>query len=302
MASRYFSLLSLALLVLLSVSSADAKKKSPVEFLKHVQGCHKGDKVEGILQLKKYLQQFGYLDYKNRTHANDDDFDELLESAVKSYQLNFHVKPTGVLDRKTLSKMAMPRCGVADIVNGTNLMRSHHHHHGSGFHTVAHYSFFSGSPRWPASQTHLTYAFLPDARSDAMEPVARAFQTWQANTRFSFSRVEDSGNANIKIGFESGDHGDRLPFDGPSPSGPTIAHAFAPTDGRFHYDAEEKWAVGAVPGSIDMETVALHEIGHLLGLDHSEVEGAIMWPFLPTGSTKGLHTDDIDGIRALYQV
>ncbi|TXG66597.1 hypothetical protein EZV62_007872 [Acer yangbiense] len=285
MASRYFSLLSLALLVLLSVSSANAKKKSPVEFLKHVQGCHKGDKVEGILQLKKYLQQFGYLDYKNRTHANDDDFDELLESAVKTYQLNFHVKPTGVLDRKTLSKMAMPRCGVADIVNGTNLMRSHHHHHGSGFHAVAHYSFFSGN-----------------TRSDAMEPVARAFQTWQANTHFSFSRVEDSGNAHITIGFESGDHGDRFPFDGPSPSGPTIAHAFAPTDGRFHYDAEEKWAVGAVPGSIDMETVALHEIGHLLGLDHSEVEGAIMWPVLPTGSTKGLHTDDIDGIRALYQV
>ncbi|KAK4850560.1 hypothetical protein QYF36_007822 [Acer negundo] len=69
----------------------------------------------------------------------------------KLYQLNFHVKPAGVSDRKTLSKMAMPRCGVADVVNGTNLMRSHHHHHGSGFHTVAHYSFFRGSPRWPTN-------------------------------------------------------------------------------------------------------------------------------------------------------
>ncbi|TXG59172.1 hypothetical protein EZV62_017001 [Acer yangbiense] len=315
MAFKSFSLLSLALLVLLSllsahsVSSADStKKKSPVEFLKHLQGCHKGDKVKGVLQLKKYLHKFGYLDYKNsknRTHENDDHFDELLESAIKTYQLNFNVNSTGVLDRKTLSKMAMPRCGVADIVNGTNYMisseKDHHHHHGPGspFHTVAHYSFFPSRPRWPSSLTQLTYAFLPGTRGDAMEPVARAFRTWQGNTHFTFSRVEDSTNANLKIGFGSRDHGDGFPFDGP---GRVLAHAFAPTDGRLHYDADEQWAAGAAPGSnsFDLETVALHEIGHLLGLGHSRVEGAIMYPSISNGVTKGLHQDDIRGIRVLY--
>ncbi|KAK1562346.1 hypothetical protein Q3G72_010514 [Acer saccharum] len=316
MASKSFSLFSFALLVLLSllsahsVSSADTKKKSPVEFLKHLQGCHKGDKVKGILQLKKYLEQFGYLNYKNsknQTHENNDDFDELLESAIKTYQLNFHVNSTGVLDKKTLSKMAMPRCGVADIVNGTNCMKSgnknHHHGNGSGspFHTVSHYTFIPGNPRWPASQTHLTYSFLPGTRSDAINPVAKAFQTWQGNTHFRFTREQDSANSNIKIGFGRGDHGDGRSnaFDGP---GRTIAHAFPPTDGRFHYDADEQWAVGATPNSFDLETVALHEIGHLLGLGHSEVEGAIMYPSISTGVTKGLHRDDIDGIKALYQV
>ncbi|KAL5738967.1 hypothetical protein ACOSQ2_028150 [Xanthoceras sorbifolium] len=280
MASKYFSLFFLALLSLLfahSVSGADNKKKSPVEFLKHLQGRHKGDKVKGVLEIKKYLEKFGYLEYKNaknRTHENDDDFDDLLESAVKTYQLNFHVKPSGVLDRKTLSKMAMPRCG-----------KTHHHHHGSGspFDTVAHYSFFKGSPKWPAAQTHLTYAFLPGTRDDAMGPVARAFQTWQANTRFKFSRVEDSTNANLKISFASGDHGDGSPFDGP---GKTLAHAFSATDGRFHFDMDEKWAV----------------VGHLLGLEHSQVEEAIMWPGIAVGSTKGIHRDDIEGIKALYNV
>ncbi|KAL5805494.1 hypothetical protein ACOSQ4_028229 [Xanthoceras sorbifolium] len=220
----------------------------------HLQGCHKGDKVGA--------EKFSYLDYKNdknRSHENDDDFDDLLESAVKTYQLNFHVKSSGVLDRKTLTKMAIPRCGVADIVNGTNWMMKtdHHHHYGSGspFHAVAHYSFFQGSPRWPAAQTHLTYAFLPATRDDAMGPVARAFKTWQVNTHFRFSRVEDSTTANIKIGFAN-----------------------------------------------DLATVALHEIGHLLGLGHSEVEGAIMWPAITVGSTKGLHRDDIEGIRVLYNV
>ncbi|KAH7554679.1 hypothetical protein JRO89_XS12G0256600 [Xanthoceras sorbifolium] len=227
MASKYFSLFFLALLSLLfahSVSGADHKKKSPVEFLKHLQGRHKGDKVKGVLELKKYLEKFGYLEYKNaknRTHENDDDFDDLLESAVKTYQLNFHVKPSGVLDRKTLSKMAMPRCGVADIVNSTKLDEEN-----------------PPPPAW------LWQPFPHRTRDDAMGPVARAFQTWQANTRFKFSRVEDSTNANLKIGFASGDHGDGSPFDGP---GKTLAHAFSPTDGRFHFDADEKWAVGAVP-------------------------------------------------------
>ncbi|KAK3211360.1 hypothetical protein Dsin_016066 [Dipteronia sinensis] len=114
-----------------------------------------------------------------------------------------------------------------------------------------------------------------------------------------FSRVQDSRNANIKIGFGSRNHGDGAPFDGP---GGTIAHAFAPTDGRFHYDADERWSVGAVRGSNHLETVALHEIGHLLGLGHSQVERAIMWPSITTGTTKGLHRDDIEGIRALYNV
>ena len=73
-----------------------------------------------------------------------------------------------------------------------------------------------------------------------------------------------------------------------------------PLDGRFHYDADEQWSVGASPGAFDLEIVALHEIGHLLGLDHSLVEGAIMWPSIRSGVTQGLHRDDIDGLKALY--
>ena len=36
----------------------------------------------------------------------------------------------------------------------------------------------------------------------------------------------------------------------------------------------------------DSQTVALNEIGHLLGPDHSEDENAIIWSSIPYGSLK----------------
>ncbi|KAK9991775.1 hypothetical protein SO802_026760 [Lithocarpus litseifolius] len=43
---------------------------------------------------------------------------------------------------------------------------------------------------------------------------------------------------------------------------------------------DEQWSVGAAPSAFDLETAALHEIGHLLGLEHSKVQESIMWPSL----------------------
>ena len=51
------------------------------------------------------------------------------------------------------------------------------------------------------------------------------------------------------------------------------------------------------------ETVALHELGHLLGLGHSDVNGSVMWPTVSTNFTlRTLQADDLAGIRALYPV
>lgn len=49
----------------------------------------------------------------------------------------------------------------------------------------------------------------------------------------------------------------------------------------------------------DLDAVLTHEIGHALGMEHSSVESAAMWPIVYP-STATLTQDDVDGICSLY--
>ncbi|XP_077236674.1 metalloendoproteinase 2-MMP-like [Tasmannia lanceolata] len=267
---------------------------------KQFAGCHPGQQVDGLAGLKQYFHRFGYIPAPSSNFS--DNFDDALESAIKTYQSNFNLNVTGTLDNSTVQQIVRPRCGVADIINGTSSMNSGKAL--STLHTVAHYTFFPGSPQWPSSKTELTYAFSTTNQlfdSQVLSRVfTRAFARWSAVVPLTFTETSFYFGADLKIGFFSGDHGDGEPFDGVLG---TLAHSFSPTDGRFHLDAAENWvAEGDVSSSeIDLESVAVHEIGHLLGLGHTSVEDAIMFPSISSGTKKvELVTDDILGIQLLY--
>jgi hypothetical protein len=67
----------------------------------------------------------------------------------------------------------------------------------------------------------------------------------------------------------------------------------------FFNDAES-WDVydGAARASFDFRRVALHELGHVLGLGHEESNPAIMQPTI--GDNYNLLADDIAGVQTLY--
>ncbi|XP_042485085.1 metalloendoproteinase 2-MMP-like [Macadamia integrifolia] len=305
------SILLLSLFILPQIVLSRPVKQPFKSFLQHLEGCHKGQTVKGLYQLKQYLQKFGYLSYpqSNKSlaaHANDDEFDDLLEAALKTYQLNYNLKVTGAIDLQTVKQLMVPRCGVSDIINGTSSMRSgkRGHHHGSNtLHTISHYSFFTNMPKWPASKSHLKYYFHSSAQISAVQDLqsvcSKALSRWAQVSHFTFEEVaEGTSDADIVIGFHRGDHGDGYPFDG---QGSTLAHAFSPTDGRFHYDADENWSTNPSQNMMDLESVAVHEIGHLPGLGHSSVQDAIMYAYISSGVEKrDLHSDDIAGIQYLY--
>ncbi|MBL8856906.1 MAG: IPT/TIG domain-containing protein [Planctomycetes bacterium] len=55
-------------------------------------------------------------------------------------------------------------------------------------------------------------------------------------------------------------------------------------------------------GCFDVQDIATHEIGHLLGLDHSGWAGATMYPYVDTTIIlhRSLSMDDVCGLRAAY--
>ena len=101
--------------------------------------------------------------------------------------------------------------------------------------------------------------------------------------------------------FERGDHGDGAGFDGP---GGQRAHAFFPGyGGDAHFDDDEDWKLEQVASKDGSRLllVATHELGHALGLGHSEKDSALMAPSHEEweGEVR-LDRDDIEAIQALY--
>nr|GFA41450.1 metallopeptidase, catalytic domain-containing protein [Tanacetum cinerariifolium] len=124
---------------------------------------------------------------------------------------------------------------------------------------VSHYSFFEGNPtpRWPVGKTHLTYAFDLNFQDSFVPPVVSSFDEWASGSGyFTFSKVADISASDLNISFERLSHGHSSAFDGPNG---VLAHAFAPTDGRLHFDADENWSLGPVPdpNAFDFKSVAL---------------------------------------------
>ncbi|WP_298554576.1 matrixin family metalloprotease [uncultured Algibacter sp.] len=231
-----------------------------------------------IKRLQEILRRFGYL---NLEKGNEGIFDSKTSDSLKKFQEWNRIPITGTLDIETVNLLNTPRCGNADITKGINNI-------------------------W--NKSILTYSFI-ELTNDINEGEIRlgirdAFDLWQEVTNFQFEESLNNHNADIIIRFVTGNHGDGNTFDGPNG---ILAHAFYPPPnggnlaGDIHFDDSELWTI-QIPtpfNRFDLITVATHEIGHSLGLDHSSNPNAIMKPFY-SGIQRHLDIDDIIRIQSLY--
>ncbi|XP_078381219.1 collagenase 3-like [Oculina patagonica] len=237
-----------------------------------------------------YLTQYHYISPTRSGNHNT-------TVAIENFQKFFGLPVTGELDEDTLDEMKKPRCGVPDVDINDGGQQKRYATLGKWYKTTLKY--------------YLTYG--DDMSHDHQAKIiARAFKYWSdVAPRLQFAKTNDLGQADLRISFGKGTHhgvpGERqcaYPFDGP---GKVLAHAYFPSDGRIHFDNEEYYTEsGKSSGwwwgkktSQSLIYVAVHEIGHALGLKHSNVKGSVMWPTAKTGWPT-LHQDDINGIRSLY--
>ncbi|KFO86871.1 Interstitial collagenase [Buceros rhinoceros silvestris] len=230
---------------------------------------------------KKYLENF--YDFKEEKNSlfKSKNLNHMADK-IREMQSFFGLEVTGELNHKTLDMMKQPRCGIPDVHS---------------------YSTFPQSPRWRKEDvTYRILNYTPDMlQADVEEAISKAFQLWSGVTPLRFTRVY-SGQADIMISFASGFHGDFYSFDGP---GGTLAHAYPPGSGiggDAHFDEDENWIKFTTDSGYNLFLVAAHELGHSLGLGHSNVFGALMYPIYLAKDTRDyrLPQDDIDGIQALY--
>lgn len=151
--------------------------------------------------------------------------------------------------------------------------------------------------------------------SDEIAILMGVFSTWASVCNLTAFMVPDGGvpgGAPEAIGGHLGDI--RIGVIGGFSSASVLAHAYLPgTEGLYgpggtltgdvHVNEAKDWVDDPFDDDDGMEydlfTVLLHEVGHALGLGHSDVPGAVMAPTYE-GGKRDLTEDDIEGIQTLY--
>jgi hypothetical protein len=177
--------------------------------------------------------------------------------------------------------------------------------------------------QWP-QPSRITYSFMPDGTSIGGVPsnlqqtlnakfttanwqaqFARATAAWEKIANVNFSVVSDNGaplgvSGNLQSDTRFGD----IRIGGYAMAGNILAFAYLPppanggtSAGDIFLNTSVSWQIDAT--TYDLMTVAIHEFGHSLGMNHSAISTAAMWPSY-TGAKEALTADDTAGIRTIY--
>ncbi|XP_022918732.1 matrix metalloproteinase-18-like isoform X2 [Onthophagus taurus] len=200
-----------------------------------------------------------YLHYFGYMNEKDEsNFDECL----KKFQKFASIKTTGLLDDETVKMMDMYRCGCSD----KSKMR------------VKRFSI-QGS-KWRITDIKYKINYPEDLQHLIHSSVYRAFNEWAKHIDLSFSEVEQSRDALLHISFR--------PMDKEKIFGMAQYPIFG---GNINFNENLDWSNKSIA---DLYQIALHEIGHTLGLGHSMDKNSIMYPFYNPTESKCLVNDDIE--------
>ncbi|KAL4002392.1 Matrixin family protein [Acanthocheilonema viteae] len=246
----------------------------------------------------EYLQEFGYLP-KPTSNVAAMLSETMMEEAIRELQLYGNIPITGKIDAATRELMSRKRCGLSDRPIEEAFQGRRRRGHQKRFALMG--------PKW--TKQIITYSVNNPSRSiphlgAIRREINEAINSWQYILPMQFHEVRPESEADVKIRFAIGDHGDPYHFDG---SGKILAHAFPPGEGiggDIHLDDDEHWTV-ALTGDpyrqqVSLRSIAMHEFGHSIGLSHSNQEDSVMYAFYQYDLPAKLSYDDLLAVRTLY--
>jgi hypothetical protein len=228
-----------------------------------------GDEVRFV---HAYLKQFGYFPNSDleqqyprwrpivaQAPAAADVYDEHTVEAVRALQANMGLPKTGVVDAPTRALLVTPRCAVPDGI--------------TRFDPSDKFSLLSYT-----RGNKVTYSFQgAGGPANAVFTAISAASEWMgaSNDGFDMSLTTDSADISISFGsFPPCQNGTQCTNGQTSPDGSTIT-----------LNTARSWSIGTTTPArqMDLESIVLHEMGHALGLGHSSLTGAVMYPFFNVG-------------------
>lgn len=183
--------------------------------------------------------------------------------------------PVGRIDPREIERifklLQRPRCGVPNRPSGLQIQ-----------------TFGAPGGRWARGM--LTYSINPAGANLAANVVSQtirgAFAQWQAVSPF-FTFTPVAANGDIQVAFGGSELDSQF-----GAAGGVLAVGAYPEVGRISFDSTETWTVPV------LRAVALHEIGHALGLSHSNSSASLMYPY--DIGAQVIDLESRDALRNLY--
>lgn len=131
-----------------------------------------------------------------------------------------------------------------------------------------------------------------------------AFAIWENQANINLVQVGDDGAPTGEGNYQQGstEFGD-IRIGGYSQASNILAYTLLPPpnnggsdSGDIFFNSNQQWNIGQ---DFDLESVAIHEIGHALGLGHSADTNAAMYAYY-TGVKESIDNDDAAGIQAVW--
>ena len=131
--------------------------------------------------------------------------------------------------------------------------------------------------------------------------IRQAFQAWEDVADIDFVEVADGSQTDIRLGWDTIDGAFNVVGEAASRGSKTTSTLFSMTEAEIRFDIAENWADSRTAGhnEVGLYQVALHEIGHVMGLNHTTDPGTIMYAS-DISDLDGLTAGDIAGAQAFY--